>query len=847
MRRKSIIVFIALAAISAPVQGNLLPRSAPAMQTQEPDSLKAVDLLRRAGLFAEAGLFDSARIGYLEARQICVENHLPYTEALAYEGLASLYDNLEIWDYTLRYKLMAAARYKASYDSLPSAAVYGSIAERYNSFGVAGLAARYFRREYEVYDDARFAPKALSALNTARSYRAVGDTAAALEWFDSARVWFLKAGDERNIFHLNNMVIPLLAEKGENGRALELARWNLEKQPLSDREGMIVLNNNIGFLHFRAGDFRSALERFRRAEEYCLVDPRDDASLAGVYSNMAICYQNLEDEELMFRYFSDALALAENTGQLSEKARIEMLLATIYSDRQDLYNSEIYCVDCISSSRASGNLETLRICYGLYAEVLEDGNDFIKALEYYQKHLSLRDSVLFITRQEVERASERNLYYETIEQNLKLDIADEEMKELELRSQRMELEKQEKELQLLYSEQTRAAVERENLLQSLALSREREEAEKQRQAIRDLEQVRLSQELELEKKAGEERELQSQNQLLASQAREKELELAREQEARRLTLYIAILMVLAAVATLYALVSVRRKNRKLAESKKRIEEINSALEVKNVEISNQKEIIEQKNQSITDSIQYAARIQNAVMLPLTFLSDWGVENFIFFRPKDIVSGDFYWGFRKKGYLCIAAADCTGHGVPGGFMSMLGNAFLNEIVITSEISSASQILDKLRDEIIRALRQRGVTGEARDGMDISLITIDQKRHILQFSGANNPLYLVRRGDLTRYQADRMPIGIHVTDITPFTNHEIQVEPGDVIYLFSDGYADQFGGESGKKFMYKPFQELLTSISRKPMNDQAEILGSTFDNWKKGYDQVDDVLVIGIRIS
>jgi serine phosphatase RsbU (regulator of sigma subunit) len=133
------------------------------------------------------------------------------------------------------------------------------------------------------------------------------------------------------------------------------------------------------------------------------------------------------------------------------------------------------------------------------------------------------------------------------------------------------------------------------------------------------------------------------------------------------------------------------------------------------------------------------------------------------------------------------------------------------------------------------------------MDISLITIDQKRHILQFSGANNPLYLVSTGDLTRYQADRMPIGIHVTDITPFTNHEIQVEPGDVIYLFSDGYADQFGGESGKKFMDKPFQELLTSISRKPMNDQAEILGSTFDNWKKGYDQVDDVLVIGIRIS
>jgi len=334
--------------------------------------------------------------------------------------------------------------------------------------------------------------------------------------------------------------------------------------------------------------------------------------------------------------------------------------------------------------------------------------------------------------------------------------------------------------------------------------------------------------------------------LLESQKNQSDLLAQKEAQKKKMAFYIAVLMVLTVIGALYSLVSARRKNLKLAESKKKIEEINSDLEVKNSEIVLQKEIIEQKNQSITDSIQYASRIQNAVLPPLNFLSDWGVENFIFFKPKDIVSGDFYWGFRKKGRIYIAAADCTGHGVPGGFMSMLGNAFLNEILITSEIATASEILDKLRDEIIRALRQKGIMGEARDGMDISIAIIDRKTDYIQYAGANNPLYHIRDGELTRYQADRMPIGIHVKEIAPFTNHKINVKKGDLIYLFSDGFADQFGGENGKKFMYRQFQEVLTSGSGLPMNEQVKQLDETFKNWRGEHDQVDDVLVIGFKI-
>jgi serine phosphatase RsbU (regulator of sigma subunit) len=265
-----------------------------------------------------------------------------------------------------------------------------------------------------------------------------------------------------------------------------------------------------------------------------------------------------------------------------------------------------------------------------------------------------------------------------------------------------------------------------------------------------------------------------------------------------------------------------------------------------VQILLQKEIIEEKNLSITDSIEYASRIQNAVLPPLDFLSEWGMDNFIMFRPKDIVSGDFYWGAKADHHLCFAAADCTGHGVPGAFMSMLGTAYLNEIISLERFSTAADILDRLRSEIITSLKQRGIEGETQDGMDISLCIYDLEKKIIHFSGANNPLYLLRNGKLERIDADKMPIGIHRSLDKSFTNNIIRPEPGDIIYIFSDGYADQFGGRYGKKFKYKAFRDMLLEIHNQPMERQKSILEEKFDSWKGDNEQVDDVLVIGVKV-
>ncbi len=273
------------------------------------------------------------------------------------------------------------------------------------------------------------------------------------------------------------------------------------------------------------------------------------------------------------------------------------------------------------------------------------------------------------------------------------------------------------------------------------------------------------------------------------------------------------------------------------------------------EVVAQKEEIQQQQKEITDSILYAERIQRAVLPSDDYVKKILGEHFILFKPKDIVSGDFYWVAKIKKWLIIVAADCTGHGVPGGFMSMLGVAFLNEIVNNEEITQANYALNELRSYIIKSLQQTGKKGEAQDGMDIAFIAIDVNTNKMQFAGANNPLYMIRKNANTNGQTDileetkgdKMPIGIQIiADLPSFTNHEIQLTKGDTIYIFSDGYADQFGGPQGKKFKNKQFKQLLIDIHKKDMTEQNAIFNKTFEDWKGELEQVDDVLVMGIRI-
>jgi serine phosphatase RsbU (regulator of sigma subunit) len=266
---------------------------------------------------------------------------------------------------------------------------------------------------------------------------------------------------------------------------------------------------------------------------------------------------------------------------------------------------------------------------------------------------------------------------------------------------------------------------------------------------------------------------------------------------------------------------------------------NQILEEKN-------DLITKQKQEITDSIKYASRIQKAVLPSTTLISDALPEHFVLFMPRDIVSGDFYWMTQKDDKIILVAADCTGHGVPGAFMSMLGVSFLYEIVNKENVIQPATILNHLRNHIKTTLSQTGKFDEQKDGMDISLCVIDKKAMRLEWAGAYNPLYLIRNGELTEIKADKMPVAVHLNDHMSFTNHEVDINSGDSYYMFSDGYSDQFGGTDGRKFMSKKFKELLTTIYDKSMEDQKEILQSAHFNWKGEHEQVDDILVIGFRV-
>jgi serine phosphatase RsbU (regulator of sigma subunit) len=282
------------------------------------------------------------------------------------------------------------------------------------------------------------------------------------------------------------------------------------------------------------------------------------------------------------------------------------------------------------------------------------------------------------------------------------------------------------------------------------------------------------------------------------------------------------------------------------------------------EIETQRDVLFAQKNEITDSINYAQRIQSAVLPHPSYMDKVMPEYFVLYKPRDIVSGDFYWIKEVKNYLIVVAADCTGHGVPGAFMSMLGITLLNEQVGKSRFDKPGEILNRLRKKVKETLAQEGKMEEQKDGMDMALAIINKENLELQYAGAFNPLYLVRNKQnlkegeyeekptlesegfkLIEFKGDRQPISVHFEE-KDFTTHEVQLKTGDTIYLFSDGYVDQVGGPKRKKYLSKRFKLSLLNIQSNSMKEQHKFLDKTLEEWSKGYDQIDDILVMGIRV-
>jgi serine phosphatase RsbU (regulator of sigma subunit) len=290
-----------------------------------------------------------------------------------------------------------------------------------------------------------------------------------------------------------------------------------------------------------------------------------------------------------------------------------------------------------------------------------------------------------------------------------------------------------------------------------------------------------------------------------------------------------------------------------AALRKRQKELEETVVQRTTEVVQQKELVEEKQKEIVDSINYAKRIQLSILPPQDEMKEALRDHFVLYKPKDIVSGDFYWMVQVKTsntstpVSVVAAVDCTGHGVPGALMSIISNALLNQTTKNPDINSPAEALDYVNHELPKNLKAQQKGEIIRDGMDLTMCAFDFANRKIEFAGANNSLYVFTEGELKEIKADKQAISGSTDDIKkPYTNHKVQLNKGDVVYLFTDGYADQFGGPKGKKFKHKQLEQLLVEIHALPMEEQKAILDKRFEDWRGSLEQVDDVTVIGVRV-
>jgi serine phosphatase RsbU (regulator of sigma subunit) len=338
---------------------------------------------------------------------------------------------------------------------------------------------------------------------------------------------------------------------------------------------------------------------------------------------------------------------------------------------------------------------------------------------------------------------------------------------------------------------------------------------------------------DFDKKEGEARLKQERKDVIAGE------ELKHQKQQRNLSLLGVALLGIMVIAVFWGYKQKQRSNVLLKE--------------KNETIEAQKHLVEEKNKEITDSINYAKRLQKAILASEKTMHNVFNESFILYKPKDIVSGDFYWILHiedkpiKKNIFAFAAADCTGHGVPGAFMSMLNSTLLNQTTYNPNINTPADALNFLNQELPKNLRSADGTENIQDGMDIAFCLVDLNKNTLKYAGANNPCWLVRNKELIELKPLKQAITASTEyEKKKFVDQELTLQKGDSIYIFTDGYADQFGGPGGKKFKYKTLNELLISINHEPFARQRQILEDQFNKWKGDLEQVDDVLIMGIKI-
>jgi len=574
--------------------------------------------------------------------------------------------------------------------------------------------------------------------------------------------------------------------KGEYSTALPLFLRSLDfAKKYNDLNRIARINNNIGILYYNQENYEKTLEYFESTAG-TFIETGDTTGAIYALNNMAGVYNTMDKKGKAMEYFNKAYSLAVASNDEASKAIVLTGIGTVHTEQGDYHLALPELIEALKIKRKGNNVATiihsLNAVGGLYLKT-----EKIDSAYYYIKEAEgLAKTFGFV-------ALEKDAY---------------------------------KYLSEIFEKKNQPG----EALKYLKLHDEIKDSLRNDQNEKDMAEMQAKyNKVEDEKKI----ELLNKNDLI----QQKEIE---RKGMQNIMLIGGVIVILLFVFLIYS---------RLRDSKKQ-----------NTIISEQKELVDIKNKEITDSINYAKQIQQAMLKSERHESVNLPEHFIYFKPKDIVSGDFYWEIEKNDFMYLGAVDCTGHGVPGALLTMLGTAFLNEITAGVECLSPNEILNGLRTKIISELGQSGREGENRDGMDISLIRINLKTLDAEWAGANNSFFVI--GDATldatcqtipfgekneglEVKPDKQAIG-YSRNMTPFINNKIQLKKGTCIYLFTDGFVDQFGGPDGKKLKSKLLKEVLLKHKNESMSDQRAAIKETFISWKGKLEQVDDVCVIGVRV-
>lgn len=626
-----------------------------------------------------------------------------------------------------------------------------------------------------------------------------------------------------------------------------------EAEQLNNQMYIAIFYSSIGVTYWNRGEHKLAIENLKKAEKIC-TRTKNLKTLSAVYNNLGLVYFEVPNYPTALSYLDKALSLAKKMKDKSSEASALLNIGLVYDDSQQYEKALTYYHKALKLAIELKEDETQMICYGNMGVVYGNLGKRNEGMEMQIKSLNLAEkiknkrgmalannnigAVLF----DQKKYDEAQLFYD---QAYHLYITVKDLNGIVLVLNNLGdingiQGRYQKALQ--YYHEAMLIADTAELYDNLSVS-----YIGLSQTYAELKQFEKAFQYHVAYKANEDtlasmRNMNSLNEIKTKfEVHQKELELNAKQEKERainnanrkqqtiIIIFIVVLLLLTVIFSGFLFKRIRLSVRQ------------------NKIIKDQKHLVEEKNKEIIDSINYAKRIQQSVITSERYLEQHLNEFFVLFIPKDIVAGDFYWALNTDAGFLMATGDCTGHGVPGAFMSMLGINYLNEITIEKKIQAPAQILNELRKGIIKSMNPDESVEDGKDGMDISLYTLDKKNLKLTYAAANNPIWVISNNEVKELKADKMPIGLYNgKEKEGFSQGEMQLNKGDIIYTFTDGYADQFGGEKGKKLKYSHLKTLLLEIHSLPLTTQKTYMQEAFLSWKGRYDQTDDVCLIGVKV-